>query len=115
MREREMPTFGIEQVVVQFAREILKQLDTCLVETRAFRSQVIGTDNGGIASSAAPSQVALLEHRNIRDAVIFSQVVGCRQPVSAASDNHRIVLGFELAHFSEHARFRVVIAESKLE
>ena len=79
---------GIE---IQLALQPLPQLQRVVVEANIVRQEIIGADDGGVAPDVAEPDRALLQHRHIGDAVFGGQVIGGRQPMSAAADDHHAV------------------------
>ena len=91
MREREVPALRIHDVHVEVVGEVFPERQRFVVEPHALRRQVVGADDGGVAAGVAAAEIALLEDRDIGDAVIAGEVVGGRHPVSAAADDHHVV------------------------
>ena len=81
--QREMAARRVEQVQVEVLRQVLPQPHALVVELHAFGRQIVGADDGRIAAGIAAADVALLEHRDVGDAVIAGQIVGGRQSVTA--------------------------------
>ena len=58
MRQGEVAALGIHDVDVELDRQAAEQLDRFLVEGDAFRRQVIGADDGGVARRVAARELA---------------------------------------------------------
>ena len=56
-----------------------------------FVPQVVGADDRGVAAGIAAAEPALLQHRDIGDAVLLGEVVGGREPMAAAADDDDVV------------------------
>ena len=52
---------------------------------------VVGAHDGGIAPCIARTDIAFFQHRNIFDTVVFSQVIGGRQTMSATTDDDDVI------------------------
>ena len=81
-------------VEIELLRETLVELQRKIVEPRAFRIQVIGAHDGGVAPGIAAADPAALEHRHIGDAVILRQVIGGGEAMAAAADDDDVVARF---------------------
>ena len=115
VRQREVATLRVEEVEVQVARQIAKQLQTGIVKLCPFGCQIVRTNDGSIATRTTAADVALLENRNVRDAVVSGKVVGGRQTVTAAADNNGVIFALENRRRSEHPLLGIVLAEPKFE
>src|SRR6267154_320324 len=67
-----------------------------VVECGALIEQVVGADDGGVAAGVAAADPALLEHRDVGEAVLAGGVVGRSQPVTPAADDERVIGGLGL-------------------
>ena len=85
------PALAEEQVVVELLREALPELEGMLVDRGALVPQVVAADDRGVAGHVPAGQPAALDDRHVRDAVVLREVVGRRQPVPAAADDHDVV------------------------
>src|SRR5690348_16663133 len=58
--------------------------------------QIIRAHDRGVAPGVAQAERALLQHRDVGDAVLLGEVIGGREPMAAAADNDDVVtrLGF---------------------
>ena len=93
VRERQVALLGEEQVEVEVGREALVELDARLVELRALGRAVVRADDGRVAARGAGADIALLQDRHVRDAVVLRQVVGRGESVRAAADDDDVVVG----------------------
>ena len=84
------------EVKVQLLAQGFPQLQGMLVEVGIGLKQIIGAHDGGVAPGIAAADPALFEHRNVRDAVQFGEIVSRRQTVAAAADDDDIIVGFRL-------------------
>ena len=67
-----------------------------VVERGTLVEQVIGANDRGVAAGVAAADPALLEHGDVRQAVLLGQVVGSPQAVTAAPDDDGVVVGLRL-------------------
>src|SRR5471032_2174354 len=67
-----------------------------LVEMRVGLEVIVRAHDGGIAAGVAAAQPAFFDDRDIRNAVVFREIVGGREPVAAAADDDDVVLGARL-------------------
>ena len=81
------------RVVVQVLLQPLPQLHRPFVEGDVAGKQVVGADDRGVAAGIARSDPAFLQHRDVADAVLLGEIVGGRQPMPAAADDHDVVGG----------------------
>ena len=91
MVEVEHAALAHHGVVVEVLLQPLPELHRPFVERRVAGQQVVGADDRGVAADVAGADLALLQHRDVGDAVHLGQVVGRRQPVSAAADDDDVV------------------------
>ncbi len=80
-----------QEVVVELLAERLPHLERLLVDRRALVEQVVGPDDRRIAGDVPAGQPAALDHRDVRDAVLAREVVGGREAVTPAADDHDVV------------------------
>ncbi len=85
------PALAEQEVVFEFLRQDLPELEGVLVDGRALVPEVVGADDGGVPGHVPAGQPALFQDRDVRHPVVLGQVVGRRQAVAAAADNHRVV------------------------
>ena len=78
-------------VVVQVLAETLPKFERLLVEQCCFGPEIVGANDRGVASGIAAADPAFLQHRDIREPMLFGQVVGGRQSMPAATDDDDIV------------------------
>ena len=52
---------------------------------------VIGTHDGGVAPNVTAADIPLFQHRNVGDAVVLGQIIGRRQAMPAAANDHHII------------------------
>ncbi len=97
----------MHDVIVQFGSgfQLFPKLQRMAVEFRIARHEIVGAhtvspamndapsipSHGGVAPDVAAAQIALFQHRDIGDPVVLGQIVGGRQPVTAAADDHHIM------------------------
>ena len=80
-------------VVVQILLQPLPELHRELVERRVARQQIVRADDRGVAADIAGAEIALLQHRDIADAVPAGEVMRRRQAMTAAADDDDVVFG----------------------
>src|SRR5438128_1459230 len=99
MDEVEDATLAEEDVVVELLGESFPELQRMLIDRGAIIPEVVGANDGGVASHVAPRQPAPLQHRNISDAMVLGQVVGGRQAVATRPHDDDVVraLRFRIA------------------
>src|SRR6184192_1824213 len=99
MDEVQDATLAEEDVVVELLGESFPELQRMLIDRGALIPEVVGANDGGVASHVAPRQPAPLQHRNISDAMVFGQVVGGRQAVATRPHDDDVVraLRFRIA------------------
>src|SRR4051794_7566978 len=103
MREREVALLREEQVEVELGGQALVELHAPAVERRALGGAVVGADDRRVAAGRARADVALLEHGHVANAVVSRQVVGGREAVRAAADDHDVVPRLQLGGRAPHA------------
>ncbi len=79
-------------VEVEVLGEPLPELHRLLVQVRRLVPQVVGADDRRVAARVAAADPALLQHRDVGDAVLLGEVVRGREPVAAAADDDDVVL-----------------------
>src|SRR5580704_791604 len=62
-----------------------------LVEPGAFAPQIVRADDRRVAPGIAEANRALLEHRDVADAVLLGKVVSRREPMPAAADDDHLI------------------------
>ena len=80
-----------QQVVVELLGQPLPELQRVLVDRRRLVPQVVGADHRRVAGDVAAREPAALEDRDVGDPVPLGEVVGRRQAVAAAADDHDVV------------------------
>ena len=75
VREGEVTVLREHHVEVEVDRELLVELDALLVERGPLGRAVVGADDRRVAPCRSRSDVALLENRDVRDAVVDREVV----------------------------------------
>ena len=97
VRQPEQPRGGTEQVVVELLREPHVEVEALFEERDRLRHLVIRSQDGRVAARRARSDVAALEHADVRDPVARGEVVGGREAVPAAADDDDVVARARLA------------------
>ena len=97
MRQRQLAPLRIHDVEIKFIRQPLIKLHRLGIKANPRGGEVIGANDRCIACCVAAAQVGLLEHRNIRDAVILGEVIRGRHAVSPATDNHHVIVRLEIS------------------
>ncbi len=96
VREHHHATRRVHDVVVEVLREALPQLQCVLVDRDAFVEQVVRADDGRVAAGVAAADPALLDHRDVGEAVMGREVVRRAESVAPAADDDRVVRGLRL-------------------
>ena len=91
VRQHEHAARRIHDVVVEFLRQALPELQRMVVERGRFLPQVVGADDGGVAPGVAAAEPALLQDRDIGEAVLLGEVIGGREPMPAGADDDRVI------------------------
>ncbi len=113
--QSEVAARRIKQVEAEFLGQLLPQTDTGVVELHALRGQVVGADDGRVATGIASAQVSLLQNRDVGDTVVARQVVGIALEGERIARNQvidvlaRPVLDMPLQHVDELDHGMVVI------
>ena len=89
--QREVASFGEHDVQVQVGSHCPVQLERAVVEGHTLGREVVGAHDGGVAARPASTDVTLVEHGHVRDAVVRGQVVGRGEAVQAGADNDDVV------------------------
>ena len=93
----------------------MPQAHRFVIKLHAFGCQVVGADDGGIATGVTAANVALLDDCHIGDAMVARQVIGARKAMAACADDDYIVAGLELRMRCEHPRLGMSVRHSKFE
>src|SRR5436853_5596792 len=64
-----------------------------LVEMRALVPEIVGAYHGGVAPGVAAAEPALLQDRDIGDAVLLGEIIGGGKPMPAAADDDGLIRG----------------------
>ncbi len=96
MEEIEDAALRHHGVEVEFLLQPLPELQRPFVEGVVAGEQVVRADDGGVAADIAGAEPALLQHRDIADAVLAGEVVGGGEPVAAAADDDDVIVGLGL-------------------
>ena len=113
VRQGVMAARRIEQIQIEVFGQVLPKAHALVVELDALGGQIIRADDRGIAAGIAAADIAFFDHGDIADAVIASQIVGRRQAVAAAADDHHIVAGLQRVVPREHPRFRMLARKAE--
>ena len=73
-----------------------QSLTAWLVDACALVPEVVGADDRGVAAGVAAAEPALLEHRDVGDAVLLGEIVGGGQAVAAGADDDHLVARLRL-------------------
>ena len=91
VREVEHAALREHDIVVQLVGQVLPHLHRMLVEADVLRQQIVRADGRGVAADIARTEIALLQHGDIGNAVFLGEIVGRGQAVPAAADDDDIV------------------------
>ena len=97
MRQRQLAPLRIHDVEIKLVRQPLIELHRLGVKANPRGGEVIGANDRRIARRVAAAQVGFLKHCDIRDAVILGEVIRGRHAVTAATDNHHVVMRLEIS------------------
>ena len=97
----ELALVGEQDVEVQLLRERPVHPQARLVQGDRLGRVVVGAEHLRVAARRARTQVGAFEHGDVADAVDLGQVVGEREAVHAAADDHHVVARTELALLEE--------------
>src|SRR5262249_49311065 len=93
VRERYEPALREHHIVVELLGEPFPQLQRMLVEMRAVVPEIVGAHDRSIAPGIAAAEPALLDHRDVGNAVILGKVIGGGEPMPAAADENHLIGG----------------------
>src|SRR6266851_6927644 len=96
-----------QDVVIQLFGKMFPELQRVLVDRRALIPQVIRSNHRGVARDVAAREPAAFQHGNVGDAVIFREVVGRRQAVTARAHDDDLIRSFGLGVAPEMIGMRV--------
>src|SRR3984957_19078524 len=91
VRQHHHPAWRIHDVLIELPRQALPQLQRVFIERCRFLPEVIGADDRGVAPGIAAAEPALLQHRDIVEAVLLGEIIGGREPMPAGTDDDRII------------------------
>ena len=87
---------GKHDIVVQVMRQPFPQLERMLVEWQCPVQHVVGANQRCIPADIAGTYEVFLQHRHIRDAMMFGKIMcGCK-PMPATADNDNVICGFRI-------------------
>ena len=92
MAETQKAAFAVHQVEVKVAAQAVPQLQRELVQVSGLIPEVVGADDLRVSARVSTAHVALLQDGHVGDAVLFGQVVGGCETVSARADDNHFVL-----------------------
>ncbi len=93
VRKEHQSALGKHEVEVELLRQPFPQAHRVLVDRTGLVPEIVGPDDGRVASRVAAADVSLLEHCNISDPVLPGEVVGSRKTVPAAANHDHVVTG----------------------
>ena len=102
----EVSLLAEHQVVIQFLGKVFIQFQTLIIEEDAFLCPVIGSQDCSISSRPPVTNELLLDDGDVGDAMVFGKVVGGRQTMGTATDDHDIIAGTHfmvIPHSLSHA------------
>ena len=92
MRQCQLTSLRVHDVEIKFVREVFIQLYGFAVELYPLGREVIRANDGCIPRRIATSQVALFQHGDVGNAMIFGKVVSSCHPVTATTNDDNVVL-----------------------
>ena len=93
--QEQVPAAEEHEVEVELAGEDAPQLQPLVVQPHVLGGALVGSHDGGIAPRPAETDVVRLQDRHVADAVVAREVVGGRETVDAAADDHHVVVALE--------------------
>src|SRR6266851_4848951 len=78
-------------VVGQFERKPLVELDALVVKSDALGSAIIGPDDRRIAAAGPAAKIAFVEQGNIGDTMVLAEVISDGQPMNAGADDYHVI------------------------
>ena len=96
VRQHQHAALGEHDVVVQLLAEPFPEIERMVVEPGALVVEVVRADDRGVAPGVAAAEPALLDHRDVGDAVLLGEIVGGPQPVAAGADDDHVVFALRL-------------------
>jgi hypothetical protein len=91
MRKREMPALRIHDVEIELVAQVRKQRNRLGIERHAFDGKIVRAYDGGVPRGVAAGQISLFQNGDIANAMILGEVIGGREPMAAAADDHHVV------------------------
>src|SRR4029077_9798298 len=88
MKEVERAALADHGIEIELALEALPELQRKLVEADVLGVEVVGADQGGVASDVAEPDRAPLQHRDVGDAVFGGEIKSGGEAMAAAADDH---------------------------
>ena len=92
VRQREVPVLREHHVEVEIDGELLVELDALRVERGPLGGAVVRADDRRVAPGRSRPDVALLEDRDVGDAVVDREVVRRREAVRATAHDDDVVM-----------------------
>jgi hypothetical protein len=93
MRQHDQAALTQHDVEVEVLGQTFVQLQREVVETCAFREQIIGTHNGGVASRVAAADPAALQECDVGEAVVLGKIIRGGEPMPAAAHDNGVITG----------------------
>ena len=87
----EPPDLAEENVQAEFCRKLLVELQACVHEGDALGCEVVGADDGRVATACSRAEVALVEDGDTLHAE-FGKVIRGRETVYATADDYHVVV-----------------------
>ena len=99
VRNVEDAALAQHHVEIELARQPLVEPQREVIEGDRFGIEIIRPHDRRVAAGVAAAEPALLDHANAHSFMGFGEVIGGRQPMSAAADDDEIIsrLGFRFA------------------
>src|SRR5258705_11045505 len=94
-------------------RESPPQPHALVVELHALGRQIVGADDGRVATGVAATEVTLLEDGDVGDPMVARQIVGRRAAVTSGADDDHVVARLQPLVASEHPGFRMLAREGE--
>ena len=87
------PALAEHHIEVQFLAQAFPKFQRQFIELSCFIPEIVGPDNGGIATRITAAKITLLDDSDIGNAVLFGKVVGRCEAMPTATDNNHVIDG----------------------
>src|SRR6185369_15646513 len=83
-------------VVIEILAQTLPELERMIVDRSTFLEEIVGPDDGRVASGVAATDPPLFKQSHVPDALLFREVIRGAEAMTAAADNDHVVGGLRI-------------------